>query len=452
MALTTSRRRAGIALTLAAVLAVTVAAVASVPAGAREAGNPPPHDHGSGAAPPQDGGTDTPFFSDHGAALTGAAEVPGPGDPDGAGLAHVVLDPDAGRACLGLEVADIAAATAAHIHEGPAGVAGPIVVDFTSTLSGEDCVDGVDSALLERIRANPAAFYVNVHNARFPAGAIRGQVFEKTTLADEVVLPAGFQPEGVAVAEDGTFYVGSLARGAIYRGDLNTGLGEILVEPVDGRVAVGVEYDDGRLWVAGGATGQARAYDAHSGELLGSWSLASAPTFINDVVVAGDTAWFTDSMKPVLYGVRLGQDEVTVLPLSGELQFTEGFNTNGIEATDDGATLVVVQSNTASLFTVDPTTGVTARIDLGADDVTNGDGLLFEGGFLYVVQNRLNQIARIQLADDLSSGTVVARLTDPDLNVPTTVGAYAGRLWAVNARFGTTPTPETFYSVVSVRG
>jgi hypothetical protein len=157
-------------------------------------------------------------------------------------------------------------------------------------------------------------------------------------------------------------------------------------------------------------------------------------------------------MKPVLYGVRLGQDEVTVLPLSGELQFTEGFNTNGIEATDDGATLVVVQSNTASLFTVDPTTGVTARIDLGGDDVTNGDGLLFEGGFLYVVQNRLNQIARIQLADDLSSGTVVARLTDPDLNVPTTVGAYAGRLWAVNARFGTTPTPDTFYSVVSVRG
>ena len=68
------------------------------------------------------------------------------------------------------------------------------------------------------------------------------------------------------------------------------------------------------------------------------------------------------------------------------------------------------------------------------------------------MQNQLNQIARVDLADDLTSGTVLTRLTDPDLAVPTTVGAFAGRLWAVNARFGTDPTPTTFYSVVSVEG
>ena len=103
---------------------------------------------------------------------------------------------------------------------------------------------------------------------------------------------------------------------------------------------------------------------------------------------------------------------------------------------------MVVQSPTGSLFTVDPATGVTNQIDLGGESVPNGDGLLFEGGFLYVVQNQRNQIARVDLSDDLTSGTVVVRLTDPDLDVPTTVGAYAGRLWAVNARFGTEPGPD----------
>jgi sugar lactone lactonase YvrE len=226
----------------------------------------------------------------------------------------------------------------------------------------------------------------------------------------------------------------------------------VFVEPVEGQVAVGLHLHGGQLWVAGGATGAARVYDATTGELLDSWQLATGTTFINDVVVAGDTAWFTDSRNPVLYGVRVGDDQVTTLPLSGDLQFVEGINTNGIEATPDGATLVVVQSPTGLLFTVDPATGVTNQIDLGGETVINGDGLLFDGGFLYVVQNQRNEIARIELSADLSTGTVLTRLTDPDLNVPTTVGAFAGHLWAVNARFGTTPTPDTFYSVIQVRG
>ena len=429
MHMTTRCRRTATALAIAALAAPAV--LVTVPAGA----------HGDAGAP----------VYDHGAALTGAVEVPGPGDPDGAGLVQLALEPRTGRACLLLVLADIAEPAAAHIHEGPTGVAGPVVVDFTPTLSGDECVDGVDHSLLRRIRTNPAAFYVNVHNARFPAGAIRGQVFQKGSV-DEVVLPAGFQPEGIAVGEDGAFYVGSLAGGAVYRGDLRTGRGAVLVEPVEGRVAAGVELDAGRLWVAGGPTGQASVYDAGTGRQLATWTLARETTFVNDVVVAGDTAWFTDSLTPVLYGVRLGEDEPTTLTLTGDLEFVDGFNTNGIEVTPDGETLVIVQSNTGSLFTVDPRTGVTARIDLGEDDVVNGDGLLFEGGFLYVVQNQLNQIARVDLADDLSSGTVVAHLTDPDLDVPTTVGTFAGRLWAVNARFSTPPAADTYYSVVSVRG
>src|SRR3954452_22619859 len=318
MRITLHGRRTAIVLTLAAAVAT---APFAVPAGAPGTGDEPAtHAHGTapdgtGGTPSHDGGGHAGGGDDgggdgaggaalgHGAALTGAAEAPGPGDPDGAGLARVALDPDSGQACLQLEVANIAAPTLAHIHEGPAGVAGPVVVDFTPTLNGDECVDGVDSALLARITTNPAGFYVNVHNARFPAGAVRGQLFASDGLADEVALPPGFRPEGIAVAPDGTFYVGSLAAGAIYRGDLGSGEGAVFVEPVDGQVAVGLHLHGDQLWVAGGATGAARVYDAASGELLQSWQLTSGTTFINDVVVTGDTAWFTDSVNPVLYGV-----------------------------------------------------------------------------------------------------------------------------------------------------
>lgn len=111
------------------------------------------------------------------ATLTGAAEVP-PGDPNGSGTAHLTLNQGQGEVCFEIEVTDITPATAAHIHAAPAGVAGPVVVplappDATGVSSG--CVDA-DKALIKAIRQHPEAYYVNVHNALFPAGAVRGQL------------------------------------------------------------------------------------------------------------------------------------------------------------------------------------------------------------------------------------------------------------------------------------
>jgi hypothetical protein len=113
------------------------------------------------------------------ATLTGDAEVPGPGDPDGAGEAFLLLRPDLGQVCGFLQVTDIAAATAAHIHAGEAGVAGDVVVTLlTPNAEGisDGCVDGVDPALLDAIIASPESYYVNVHTADYPAGALRGQL------------------------------------------------------------------------------------------------------------------------------------------------------------------------------------------------------------------------------------------------------------------------------------
>jgi hypothetical protein len=113
------------------------------------------------------------------ATLSGANEVPGPGSPNGAGTANVTTDlDDVSSLCYDLTVTLDPPATAAHIHRGAADVAGPIVVPFDAPTSGSasGCVLGGDSALIVEIMTNPAGFYVNVHNADFPAGAIRGQL------------------------------------------------------------------------------------------------------------------------------------------------------------------------------------------------------------------------------------------------------------------------------------
>jgi hypothetical protein len=109
--------------------------------------------------------------------LTGAAEVPGPGDPDGSGSAVLTFNPGQEQICFELTVSGIAPANAAHIHEAPAGVPGPVVVPLQPPTSGSSvgCVQA-DSALILDIIQEPAEYYVNVHNATFPAGAVRGQL------------------------------------------------------------------------------------------------------------------------------------------------------------------------------------------------------------------------------------------------------------------------------------
>jgi sugar lactone lactonase YvrE len=272
-----------------------------------------------------------------------------------------------------------------------------------------------------------------------------------------VPLPDGFQPEGIAVGAGTTFFVGSIPTGTVYRGDLRTGMGDVLVPPSD-RAAIGLEADRrGRLFVAGGPLGQAFVYDARTGASLAAYELADAPTFINDVVVTGKAAWFTDSFNPVLYRLPLGPggrlpsaDAVEVVPLSGDYVHVPGeFNLNGIDATPSGGHLIVVQSVTGTLFTVDPGSGAARAVDLGGDVVTNGDGILLDGTRLFVVRNVQNRIAVVELTPDLTAGALVAHLEHPALDVPTTIAEHGHALYAVNARFGVMD-PTAHYEAVRI--
>jgi glucose/arabinose dehydrogenase len=116
------------------------------------------------------------------ATLTGDAEVPGPGDPEGRGESHVYLNSEQGEVCFVIVATDLTTpTTAAHIHVGEEDVAGDVVVPLAPPDEGgasAGCVSGVEGSLIDDIVDNPSGYYVNVHTEEFPAGAVRGQLSE----------------------------------------------------------------------------------------------------------------------------------------------------------------------------------------------------------------------------------------------------------------------------------
>jgi sugar lactone lactonase YvrE len=275
-----------------------------------------------------------------------------------------------------------------------------------------------------------------------------------------ISLPDGFRPEGVVVGNGLDIYAGSLATGAVFRADLRSGHGEIIVPGQEGRIAVGLSFDkrSNFLFVAGGGTGAGYVYDAQTGATVEAYQLTAPGSFINDVVVTRSAAYFTDSFRPFFYRIALGPrgqlpDPSTVeeIPLSGDFVFIPmAFNTNGIDATPNGKSLLIVNSETGELYNVDPQSGDAFSIDLGGETVPGGDGILLDGKTLYVVQNFLNQIAVVQLNAEFTAGEITAHIMNPAFDVPTTIAEFGNSLYAVNARFGTPPTPETEYEIVQV--
>ncbi len=259
-----------------------------------------------------------------------------------------------------------------------------------------------------------------------------------------IELPAGFQPEGIEAGRGTTVYVGSLADGSIWRGDVRTGEGEVWAEGV-GAPTVGIAFDRRHhlVWAAGGPSGQVRAYDVLTGDLVHTYPVEGSG-FLNDLTVTQDGVYVTDSFVQRLVVIPFGPgqalpDEATTLRITGDLAYGAGFNANGIVA--ERGYLLVVQSSTGRLFRVDPATGEAVRVDTGGTSLVNGDGMELRGSTLYVVRNRDNLVVPLRLSGDLLQARAAASLSG-DTDVPTTVTAVAGRLYVVNARFGN-PAPDT---------
>lgn len=280
------------------------------------------------------------------------------------------------------------------------------------------------------------------HNDQFPA---------------TIDLPAGFQGEGVAVGAHNRFYAGSVTDGRVARGDLRDGTSEVFVSAPIVAGATGLKADrrHNLLWVSGAATGQAAVYNLKTGDPVVALTLTTSPSFINDVIVTRNAAYFTNSFVPEIYRVPVSKHGDVGTPetiaLTGPAAETvAGFNLNGIEASSDGRTLIVVNTATGKLFTVDAKTGESALIDVGGMTFPTGDGILLQGRTLYVLQNGLsptpvpNQIDVIKLDRHLTQGQLVDTITSPLFETATTLGRSGDILVAVNSQFGGAPIdPES---------
>jgi len=272
---------------------------------------------------------------------------------------------------------------------------------------------------------------------------------------DLIVLPGASSTEGVAVGRGATFYSGELFGGDIFRGDLQHGTVQRLVDAPAGQMAVGLKVDDASnlLFVAGGSTGQGHVFDATTGGAVASYQFATpGQSFINDVAITQDGAWFTNSLRPELYFVPISPTGVPgdfhTLTVTGPASDTSGdFNLNGIAATANGHTLIVAHSGTNALYTVDPATGASSPLV----SIASPDGILYESGRLWVAQSFLNQIAELQVSPDLSGAAVDKVITSPHFQIPTTVALHGNQLLAANSKFdtGVPPTADQ-YEVVLV--
>ena len=268
-------------------------------------------------------------------------------------------------------------------------------------------------------------------------------------------LPDGFQPEGIATAGE-QFYVGSIPTGAVYRGSLRTGAGSVSSsrsgargDRPEGRPRPAVRGGRGyrqrvRLRRENGSAAQdVRAPDGR--QFHQRRRRDQARSLVHGLVQGRSLS------RAARAGGRPGAAAAATVSLTGDYVQGTGFNVNGIDATPNGKTLVIVQSGTGKLFAVTPS-GVARTIALaGGESVPNGDGILLDGKTLYVVQNQLNMVAKIKLAPNLRTGRVVTRITNAQLpataqfSVPTTIAELGSRLYAVNARFGTPPTGADYW-------
>lgn len=275
---------------------------------------------------------------------------------------------------------------------------------------------------------------------------------------ETVALPDGIRPEGVTSGPGTRFYVGSLADGRIVAGDLLTGQSSTLLPGAAGRALRGLFWDarTNLVWAAGnvGAMGHVWAVDGTTGAVVQDTVVPGA-AFLNDLVVAGDTVWVTDSRivpdRLTAISLTAGGSPTgaapTFVPLGGAWPQGDGtgVNANGVRALPSG-TLILNNSRSGGLWEVDPATGEASAIPVsGGPGITGGDGLELDGHTLYNVRGSgQHEVSVLEL---VPVGTAWAArwrgaTTDETLDVPSTATLAGGWLWAVNARFGV-PSPGT---------
>ncbi|MGW0362279.1 SMP-30/gluconolactonase/LRE family protein [Streptomyces sp. NPDC002990] len=277
-------------------------------------------------------------------------------------------------------------------------------------------------------------------------------------------------PEGIATdARTHTVYVGSYADGTVYRARPGRRTAEVfLPSGTDGRrTANGLRVDAlGRLWVTDSTVGVS-VYDTATGGRLAHFAVAgSGPRFVNDLTLTPDgTAYLTDSIRGVIYRATPAQLAAGGGTLTEAYDITPAlrprpagdFSLNGIVSDPAGRYLLTVDMPTGDLYRVDLATGAIHRVALNGADLKAADGLdLSPDGTLRVAHNVTNTLTRWRLTADATHARLISTVTDPSLQIPTTLTHTRGRTLVVRSQFDkggpmtpSTGTPTTF-SIASV--
>jgi sugar lactone lactonase YvrE len=288
-------------------------------------------------------------------------------------------------------------------------------------------------------------------------GAHGAQATKVFTLEDSAT--AG-NPEGVAYDKRSkAFFTGGTGDGTIFRGTLADPTVHVFIPGATGGSAIGMKVSHGKLYVAGGGTGLIKVYDIATKALLATFD-TGAGGFLNDLVVTehGDV-WVTDSFRPTLWHVtgdqvKAGTGEPDPVDVSA-ITFTAGaFNLNGIVATHDGKRLVVVQSNTGALWSINVKHTPVSIEQIDAPPLVGGDGMIVDKGRLVVVVGSTTppNLTFLKLNHHGSRARVDKVVTDPTLRGPSTVARAEGTYLVVNADFGTSTKPFTISGLARHQG
>jgi Cu-Zn family superoxide dismutase len=280
-------------------------------------------------------------------------------------------------------------------------------------------------------------------------------------------LPADVTyPEGIAYdAKNGAIITGSAATTSIVRMPVESKQATV-ISP-DGAIwagdafpaLLGMKVDGaGRLWISGGRTGRIGVVDSKTGKLIKRLETPAQPAgLINDVAIAGSDAYFTDTLRPTLWrvsvkGGQVGEVEPWLQFTGTAIDHSQAPNLNGIAATPDGRSLIVVHMGKGLLFRIDTADKRITPIDTGGEALNTADGLVLDGRTLYVVRQGEQEIVTVQLSDDLAKGKVVSRFKNPALMWPATAAKVGDRLLVVNTQFNkrNTKDPVLPFSIVGV--
>ena len=267
---------------------------------------------------------------------------------------------------------------------------------------------------------------------------------------------ANVYPESVTVDHSsGTFYVGSVKEGTIYKGKIAKPILEVFSRSgADGRtIATGMFFANDRLVVVGRQTGLIFVYNTRNGRPISKLDngLRVGQTFLNDTTFAPDgSAYVTDSINPVLYRVAptgTGYELQEFLKFAGtpvtyvNAPGAEGINVNGIVATTDGRYLIIGKRNENMLFRIDLQSREIVPVNMPAGMLNTPDGLFLDGNTLYVAQNAPKSIAVVKLSADFSQAELERTINHPTFAFPTSVARYKNRLLVVSSQFDTAGSP-----------